>query len=87
LGFDCAIAGAASAAAAAAAPAPVAPAFRMNERRSMKFLPVGSLELPDAEEAVDFPQSIIAGTIHGKRLKSSRSTVPSTSNRRHAYGI
>src|SRR5690606_12228913 len=38
-GLDCAIAGVASAPAAATAPAPVAPALRMNERRSIKLLP------------------------------------------------
>src|SRR4051812_17865509 len=39
LGLDWAMAGAASVAAAAAAPTPVTPALRMNERRSMQFLP------------------------------------------------
>src|SRR5688500_18254900 len=45
-GLACAIAGAARVVAATAAPAPVAPAFLMNERRSMNSPPLGPFWLP-----------------------------------------
>jgi hypothetical protein len=66
-GFDCAMAGAASAAVAAAAPRPAVPAFLMNERRSMKNLPVWIKKMPDPRETLDFlgPASGADNT-HGK---------------------
>src|SRR2546423_2288075 len=68
LGLDWAIAGAASVAAAAAAPTPVTPALRMNERRSMKFLPFGST---DRHAEILGLRVDSFETIHGQEVESS----------------
>src|SRR4051812_31808511 len=68
LGLDWAIAGAASVAAAAAAPTPVTPALRINERRSMQFLPFGPTNRRSGNPRAPHR---FAETIHGQGVESS----------------